>query len=350
MILRNIKNPNLLFVVLLFMLPIVPVVYLSVAHFQVLNQNIQTADYELSGIDRILELLSLLREAKTIINNKDSAPYGNSLAVNLTVPEKRFESFKKSLITENKFGKNLTQLQEGQEIFKMSFKDFLDTRSKNNNQLERIVNFISDQSGLILDPSLDSYYLMDAIVVKYSKLFSTLILVNNNYIDQAAKQKIIDSIGQMEASIVKAQTFLSEYSVTRAELEVLNLNLELFKTEFNGLKLAKDQKEIFVHSKKIEDGFNLLGSMINKRIQYLGLKTNLSIFITLLLCLGTFSLMILLILRFKKQKDFYLTATLQSFSLAEQALTQLQESGDGKSNLKSPLQHQDKENKSKKTA
>ncbi len=93
--------------------------------------------------------------------------------------------------------------QEWQNI-KTKFKNRIDDNSfiENSNDFKAnllsLISYVGDKSNLILDPDLDSYYLMDIFVVRMSTLFDTLDQLNQNALQTSLKPTSKDNFDLLE--------------------------------------------------------------------------------------------------------------------------------------------------------
>ncbi len=298
-LIRQIKESKLGLLLLAVLLPTLLISFLLKIQLSEYNQQKLKLEKQIRGVLATRELFDILREAKNIMVNKEGSFYANtqSLTVNLTVSDKRWEGLKTKIISEKYLDqtKDISQTEEAQKIFKIQLKDFFDLRPKDESVLTRVTSFFMDHSEIRSDSKLDSFYLAEGILFQYSYLMSSFLYTNSAALDSTQKQKIIDQIEEISNSILKTKNYQSLFSLSNAETQVILLQLEILKTYVNGAFPAKNSKELFLYSQKIEESQNQIITIYEKKKNYFTEKNNelillISIFYTLFLIV-IFSLM-----------------------------------------------------------
>jgi methyl-accepting chemotaxis protein len=274
---------KLLISTLVFIFPIGVLLYYLFTSF---NHQIEIAEHEMVGIYALNPAFAALNDLSEYqlrlnlnSNQKDFGVEGNqqsldSLADLILISLKELTT--KSTIYDEKIEKlsNTDDLFYNPEIkptnISESFKSFLasnikiDFESKNNelkkviNKLRNFVRYIGDESGLILDPDLDSYYLMNIsllilpdyqqrisdIVIELKKAYtldSSITLDKkdlNNYSNSINEQGISKIIHSVNVSIKKDNDFYGPSKTLKENLPVLLSSFTLDNGKF--LKTLSD--------------------------------------------------------------------------------------------------------------
>ena len=249
---------KLLISTMVFVLPITVLLYFLIYHF---DGQIKTANKELHGTDLIVPVMDALNgliEYKTRVYIFDENT--NKTEHNL-VMDSLENSITKSLnsidITTSGFSDSFTKLSATNEGFysikikpeelSKSWKNYLlNNKSHSQEEKEKIlteiinslilfVRFVGDESGLILDPDLDTYYLMDVLILTIppkinhiSKIiteFKDISLTDTNI--RISKKHIADAIDYLRGNYQKR---------LRLSLKISASNDSLFYDEIAGFE------------------------------------------------------------------------------------------------------------------
>ncbi len=165
---------------------VIPLIFLSYLLFEQLTNNIETIDKERMGVEYINCVKSFL------INVEDSMVVSSTfLNGDASVQTKLLDkqaNVDKSLEKLQEVNKKLGQSLKTAEKFNVVQNDWKNIRGKNSSKLEEnsalyskliadildLIATLADSSTLILDPELDTYYLMDSTTSKIPSLISDL--------------------------------------------------------------------------------------------------------------------------------------------------------------------------------
>jgi serine phosphatase RsbU (regulator of sigma subunit) len=198
-----------------FILPLSLVMYLLISEIQSRND---FAEKEMIGNIYLRPLRQLWSDISLaqIINNDIKKQSSNELKqiqarINSHIQslEKIENQYGTILLTNNKFNVVKKQWQQIQS------KDNNDLDAKSNaytslrQEIDNLKNIVGDQSNLILDPDIDSYYLMDATLLKLPEMQSALTDIQ--LLAQKSIQTQQDSI-ESRTKILKNLARLEEYN------------------------------------------------------------------------------------------------------------------------------------------
>jgi len=265
---------------LTFTIPIAVLLFYVISGY---NNNIKLAKVELTGnsiIKEISSLIPLLYDHQILVNNSilNGTPEKN-LKQNEKQIENRFANLFKiikqnegvigldsiTLSKENNESFDYISLLNRWEKIKYSKKNFSVVINKRNhdiliNLLGEYIKLVSDKSYLILDPDLDSYYVMYTIVNTMPKLYNYVYLIEN------LGAPDVDNIDQR--------------MTTNEQIQFYNLVLqnEVFKkiNKYLGTAIISDdeyygESELLQHTlKDFLPKFNLSIDEYNKSIEILG--------------------------------------------------------------------------------
>ncbi|MBI3681815.1 MAG: HAMP domain-containing protein [Acidobacteria bacterium] len=154
----------------------VPVVLLAMLFVQARNEQIDFAQNEIGGVEYITALRSVLEsipQHRAMVNaalNGDSTERSRAeqLQPNLDRALATVESVN-AKYPQLGAGERLAQLKRNwQDVklgaLKMSVRESIDAHNRLVNDLVELIRQVGDRSNLVMDPDLDSYYLMDSAV------------------------------------------------------------------------------------------------------------------------------------------------------------------------------------------
>lgn len=217
---------------LFYIVPICALLFLTYISF---NKEIDFAKKEIAG--------AKLAQSSILLLNEISANQTNTQAVKEILEP--FLNMKNSLEAELKLDEDSLRARAkkhlGKEDFKNKFQNLLDKKdfAENRSLLFEITNYIGDSSNLILDPDLDTYYLMDvtiyAIPATIKRINELKILLK----DKEANKNKIDNI----------ISILREIDLVRIKTGVENAINE--DSNFNG-RSVRLQSDVKKHAEILE--------------------------------------------------------------------------------------------------
>ncbi len=123
----------------------------------------------------------------------------NSFNLLKTIDQAELEKIKLSPIqlnTASKANLDISSLEKNWHAIKPLFKNntssFLQKSQDLKQNIIDLISYAGDQSNLILDPDLDSYYLIDIFVIRLSTLYNNLDLLNDNFLQTISSKNSPD--------------------------------------------------------------------------------------------------------------------------------------------------------------
>jgi two-component system, NtrC family, sensor kinase len=212
---------------LIFILPFTGVVYQLTTE---INSRIEFSQQELYGNTYLTPLWNLLQsipENKLIINNHDS----NINPIEVIEPNflqlKDLESnFSEKLKTQEYFKSLSTKWQIIKQLYSTNNQDFLDHYYQQIiAEIRNFIAYVGNSSNLILDPDLDTYYLMDAVLLKLpdiqDKLARILILG-----DEVIKKNQITSENKGKMTVIAGIIAEEKEAIARGMRVAFNNNIK----------------------------------------------------------------------------------------------------------------------------
>jgi signal transduction histidine kinase len=208
-----------------------PIIYLLFSNYDHFKENDKSNNFEINGVYKINFLLNELME----LNQKNR----NSISDNF----KRI--FLNINLIQNEFELDKTQLEELKRIIKLHSKSSREDLA--DEFLGPLIRFFANNSKLILDPDLDTYYLMDVLVLK-SPLIYQLMARDSDFvtIERFLKQNLIVltdiaySIKQVRLQHLEINPKLESLDKCYASLET-NIHSQLKNLKnFNTDKIVND--------------------------------------------------------------------------------------------------------------
>lgn len=225
----------------------IPILFLGYFMISTQNRAIQFGEKEIIGVDYNFLLIKTLYNMRNILSSQYSSTSAidssqlNSIHTDINKMESKYE---KVLETKELYTSFLTDKMQMEEKIKLN--DSSETQKsilKFIDSILKLNSHIGDTSNLILDPDLDSYYLMDISLIKIPTLFATSTEIENilaksyqtkNLSDQdkielfTLHSEINSTLEQMENSFnvaFKYNAKLKTILQTRIENSLKNINL-----------------------------------------------------------------------------------------------------------------------------
>ncbi|MGL4636312.1 MAG: EAL domain-containing protein [Beijerinckiaceae bacterium] len=169
--------------ILPFAMFLAPLVFLLFALVQTHQSGISTAKNELRGVPTVL---SALRLSQTLVTIELEASEKQRRQIRTALQDLRQHSeiWKSHPLVTAPMQRSVDSLETLINQFSLSIADVGEPLEA----LKSLIRAVADSSELILDPDLDSYYLMDTLVVQYPVMLTTLLEIKRDaYSDQLNK-------------------------------------------------------------------------------------------------------------------------------------------------------------------
>lgn len=221
---------------LVFMVPIITLIYLSVTE---INSNIEFAQKERLGVQYLTPLREIMRNLQQHRGLSASLLAGDAAAAEkIEAKQKQLtDAIAKIDEVDAKLGRELNTSEKWKAVKShwdglrtkyrgLGVKDSLREHTALIAEITDLMAYVADTSNLTLDPDLDSYYVMDTVVVRLPA--------------------ITESLGQARAAGAAVATKGSATADDRAQLAVLHGSIEAGLTAVvRGLDIAANQNEGF---------------------------------------------------------------------------------------------------------
>lgn len=242
-----------------YLLPITVLLYLM---FNGFSKDINFAEKEIAGADINKTSITLLQ--RTVDNTLSSDEAKNEINEILLKKNKYKEVLNFELAALKAKGKD--RLLE--DSFQATIKEIGNGKVRNTevlNTLNDLVAYVGDSSNLILDPDLDTYYLMDATVYAIPQLINRLNEVNiflkenksklgsltnkenmklNGLIEILKSVDVVRLVGDVDTSIKEDKNFYGEnsnlQSVVKVNLQDLNRLLQDYVLILEKINLGEE--------------------------------------------------------------------------------------------------------------
>ena len=291
---------QLALVSVIFSLPIYYLIYFNYHSYE--DSHLFTT-FEQSGVS----------EVKLILNE-----FGNLV---IHTPPKISDDFKGIFFNSkrviNEFNLSEIQLKEFQNI--NLNQSMLSKEDISDKYMAPLLRFVGNSSKLILDPEIDSYYLMDVLVLKSPKIYQ-ILLRDSEFVSIERLLKQIQIItGEIRYSLNQV---LAEHQEKRQDLQNLNLCYQYLDKEID--KQLSDNKffNIVNISKTLNQcnnfNANVLAQILKIRSDLLQRKYLVTLSLTLLLwIIGTVSGFYIYLKVIEKEVDSSLTIVNQEKKILE---------------------------------
>lgn len=216
-------------VVLAFAIPLFLLIYFTVDN---INNNIDLADMELKGTRYERPLVILMAE----LGNHQLARFASSSTDSSSAAAIEYRKYTSridellaqfaNLANNDENEKFVIEMRHGQELLQ---KNWNDIKAENTDyhpkyaemmqNLNKMIVHIGDKSSLILDPDLDSYYLMDIAVNRLPKTIMRVSDTTFRLYPQLAANKVISHELRTEANIAGRFLKESEFEAVLADFE-----------------------------------------------------------------------------------------------------------------------------------
>ena len=279
-----------------FALPIILLTYLL---FSELQSRVDFAQKELQGTQYLRPLRRLLEDTLKSKVASDRITDTSKLSNQITEFESKITSdINKLKQLDQKFGKDLktTDLLDSYQKTNEQFDILKGNQSSQSissiyrqslQQLEDLWLQVGDQSNLILDPDLDTYYLMDATLLKLPEIQRGLAEIQTisqkestqselNPLDQAQLIALMGKLKQLNADLSRKMTVafnnnpaenLRPKLLTR--LQQLNQTIEQLTNQMDNLSLNPRSLQTITYSKMAETSLQQSFSFWDETIQEL---------------------------------------------------------------------------------
>ncbi len=255
---------------LIFILVMIPILTLLYLVFTTQNRAIQFGKKEIKGLEYNQVLFRLIGKYHQILFLADEFDLTKDEKLSLKIKsalELNKELFKEFDEIEKKYSNELNTKSIYDEIVILNSEldnttEIKKIELKLNSILEKIFQlntFIGDTSNLILDPDLDSYYLMDLTLIKLPSILQKKIEIENLIFEVYEKQKISnDLLIKLFAKSSELNNFILQSILSLQTTYKYNSNVKVkieSKLELELINLEKYQSLIYEISnpdKKIE--------------------------------------------------------------------------------------------------
>ena len=319
-------------VMLLFMLPILVLLTMLVIEE---NDGINFAKTEIQGLEYIVPLQSLLSDVAKHRGLNNNVRHGNesfekklpAVKENITKAMQKIETIEfrlgKVLGTTDKWQKIKTDWQQlATDTQQISTDDVFGMHTNVIKSITALITHIGKTSNLIIDPELDSYYLMNVVVEKMPLLMNQLGVLRGKGAGLLASGKIIDdqkvaltslyvlatkSINEtVQSTRVVIENNVEQAGFMASQLQTFEQSADWFMDNINNEilrsnALEADAEELFDDgTATIDNAFSLYDStqkqlivLLNERINSLYFEMLMSISIVLVFILAAVVLSIL---------------------------------------------------------
>jgi PAS domain S-box-containing protein len=145
------------------------------------------------------------------------------------------DSFSRLTITDHKHSDSLTTsglFSQTKQLWELAQKSLNETRSegqlnyfrKLENSIDKLNKHVGDHSNLILDPELDTYYLMDTVLISLYQIQNDLIDIQRAFYKDLSLHSEVDVISYARKSLMEKSVLM------KSQQQRLNINLQ---TAFN---------------------------------------------------------------------------------------------------------------------
>ncbi|WP_411823683.1 methyl-accepting chemotaxis protein [Leptospira sp. 'Mane'] len=275
----------------LFLLPIpliLPILFLFISLFWEQNKSIDFSEKEIEGLKSTKEIYQIFE----------------NLILLQTEPDK---------YTKQELADNPEKLLAGKNINELALRLDKTGNEKSDpisliTEIRNLQSKVGDDSNLILDPDIDSYYFMDIIIIRFPSIFESIAQINTE-ISKSSKNpsfnqtkleteliSIKKEIREIKKSIVKVKEFNPKFfeennSESQAEIEKMEKQFLEFETEISNPSFLKTnikgiQWNHFPHLKSLSrKTLDSLEKLINIRVNKFKSQQNFSIVAILIIVL-----------------------------------------------------------------
>lgn len=257
-------KPRLFSTLLLLAIPLFCLLFLTMT---TQNRAIRFGEKEIAGVAYnrlLLKLLSDYRNTFTLLNSSE-----NQLELKTVLSS--IEKTRKALNEVNKELESPLDTEENYSTLTLKQEEFINNISMNKNMesqssvlkvletLTKLTAHVGDTSNLILDPDLDSYYLMDITLIKFplimeisTKIEQLLFLtIKENNLSQENQIKLFTLYSQLNTGVIQT---LNSYEIA------YRYNTKL-KTE-----IEKNKLESLININHYQEELRILSNPANKDI------------------------------------------------------------------------------------
>lgn len=257
-------KPRLFSTLLLLAIPLFCLLFLTMT---TQNRAIRFGEKEIAGVAYnrlLLKLLSDYRNTFTLLNSSE-----NQLELKTVLSS--IEKTRKALNEVNKELESPLDTEENYSTLTLKQEEFINNISMNKNMesqssvlkvletLTKLTAHVGDTSNLILDPDLDSYYLMDITLIKFplimeisTKIEQLLFLtIKENNLSQENQIKLFTLYSQLNTGVIQT---LNSYEIA------YKYNTKL-KTE-----IEKNKLESLININHYQEELRILSNPANKDI------------------------------------------------------------------------------------
>ncbi len=279
-----------------FALPIILLTYLL---FSELQSRVDFTQKELQGTQYLRPLRGLLEDTLKAKVASDRITDTGNLSTQISKFESKIVSdFNKVKRLNQQFGKDLktTDLLESYQKTNEQFDILKDNQSSESistvylqslQQLEDLWIQVGDQSNLILDPDLDTYYLMDTILLKLPEMQKSLAAIQNisqktslqESFDPTDQRRLIALMGklkQLNIDLSKKMTAALNNNPTGnlrpkllTRLQQLNQTIEQLTNQMDSLSFNPRSLQAITYSEMAETSLQQSFSLWDETIQEL---------------------------------------------------------------------------------
>jgi methyl-accepting chemotaxis protein len=257
-------KPRLFSTLLLLAIPLFCLLFLTMT---TQNRAIRFGEKEIAGVAYnrlLLKLLSDYRNTFTLLNSSE-----NQLELKTVLSS--IEKTRKALNEVNKELESPLDTEENYSTLTLKQEEFINNISMNKNMesqssvlkvletLTKLTAHVGDTSNLILDPDLDSYYLMDITLIKFPLIMEIstqieqllFLTIKENNLSQENQIKLFTLYSQLNTGVIQT---LNSYEIA------YRYNVKL-KTE-----LEKKKAESLININHYQEELRILSNPANKDI------------------------------------------------------------------------------------
>ena len=257
-------KPRLFSTLLLLAIPLFCLLFLTMT---TQNRAIRFGEKEIAGVAYnrlLLKLLSDYRNTFTLLNSSE-----NQLELKTVLSS--IEKTRKALNEVNKELESPLDTEENYSTLTLKQEEFINNISMNKNMesqssvlkvletLTKLTAHVGDTSNLILDPDLDSYYLMDITLIKFPLIMEIstqieqllFLTIKENNLSQENQIKLFTLYSQLNTGVIQT---LNSYEIA------YRYNTKL-KTE-----IEKNKLESLININHYQEELRILSNPANKDI------------------------------------------------------------------------------------